>query len=128
MSTEGATANKMSSQWAAYILREETLNKQLNILYAGRLKIQRRIVKQGGAKWRGYSFKELVQEGLTEKLCFAHRSVFSVTQSCPTFLGSMDHSSPGFSVRGILQARILEQVAISSSRGFFLTQGLNLPL
>ena len=32
---------------------------------------------------------------------------------------------PGSSVHGILQARILEWVAISSSRGLFLTQGLN---
>ena len=32
------------------------------------------------------------------------------------FLKPMDRSPPGFSVRGILQARILEQVAISSSR------------
>ena len=32
---------------------------------------------------------------------------------------------PGSSVHGILQARTLEWVAISSSRGIFLTQGLN---
>ena len=31
----------------------------------------------------------------------------------------MDYSSSGFSVHGILQARVLEWVAISSSRGFF---------
>ena len=35
---------------------------------------------------------------------------------------------PGSSVHGILQARILEWVAIPFSRGFFLTQGLNLGL
>jgi len=35
----------------------------------------------------------------------------------------MDCSSPGFSVHGISQARILEQVAIFSSRGIFPTQG-----
>ena len=34
----------------------------------------------------------------------------------------------GSSVCGIFQARILEQVAISSSRGIFPTQGLNLRL
>ena len=38
-------------------------------------------------------------------------------QSCPTFCDSMDCSPRGFSVRGILQARILEWVAISFSRG-----------
>ena len=34
-------------------------------------------------------------------------------------------SRPGSSVHGILQARILEWVAIPLSRGIFLTQGLN---
>ena len=37
-------------------------------------------------------------------------------QSCLTLCNSMDCSQPGFSVHGILQARILEWVAISSSR------------
>ena len=37
------------------------------------------------------------------------------TQSCLTFCNPMDCSSPGFSVHGILQARILEWVAISYS-------------
>ena len=40
-----------------------------------------------------------------------------VTESCPTLYGSMDHSPPGSSVYGILQARILEWVAVSLSRG-----------
>ena len=39
-----------------------------------------------------------------------------VTQSCPTLCDSMDCSPPGSSVRGILQARILEWVAIPFSR------------
>ena len=37
----------------------------------------------------------------------------------------MDCSPPGFSVHGILQARILEWVAMPSSRGIFPTQGSN---
>ena len=40
-----------------------------------------------------------------------------VAQSCPTFCDPMDCSPPGSSVYGILQARILEWVAISFSRG-----------
>ena len=40
-----------------------------------------------------------------------------VTQSCPTLCDPMDCSPPGSSVHGILQARILEWVAISSFRG-----------
>ena len=37
-----------------------------------------------------------------------------VAQSCPTLCDHMDCSPPGSSVHGILQARILEWVAISS--------------
>ena len=37
----------------------------------------------------------------------------------------MDCNPPGSSVYGIFQAKILEWVAISSSRGIFPTQGSN---
>ena len=41
-----------------------------------------------------------------------------VVQSCPTPLcDPMDYSPPGPSVHGILQTRILEWVAMASSRG-----------
>ena len=39
-----------------------------------------------------------------------------VAQSCPTLCDSMESSPPGSSVHGILQARILEKVAIPFSR------------
>ena len=39
-----------------------------------------------------------------------------LAQSCPTLCDPMDYSPPGSSVRGFLQARILEWVAISFSR------------
>ena len=39
-----------------------------------------------------------------------------VTQSCPTLCDSIDCSPPDSSVHGILQARILERVAMPSSR------------
>ena len=42
-----------------------------------------------------------------------------VAQSCPTLCDPMDCSPPGSSVHGILQARILEWVAIRFSRGSF---------
>ena len=42
-----------------------------------------------------------------------------VTQSCLTLCDPMDCSLPGSSVYGILQARILEWVAILFSRGHF---------
>jgi len=40
-----------------------------------------------------------------------------VTQSCPTLRDPIDYSPPGSSVHGILQAWILEWVAISFSKG-----------
>ena len=40
-----------------------------------------------------------------------------VTQSCPTLCDLMDCSLPGSSIHGIFQARVLERVAISFSRG-----------
>ena len=39
-----------------------------------------------------------------------------VVQSCPTLCDPMECNLPGSSVHGILQARTLEWVAISSSR------------
>ena len=41
----------------------------------------------------------------------------SVAQSCPTLCDPIDGSPPGSAVPGILQARILEWVTISFSRG-----------
>ena len=40
-----------------------------------------------------------------------------VSQSCPTLCDRMDCSPPGSLVHGILQARIMEWVAMPSSRG-----------
>ena len=50
-----------------------------------------------------------------------------VLQSCPTLWDPIDCSSPGSSIHGIFQARILEWVAIYSV-GIFLTKELNLSL
>ena len=41
-----------------------------------------------------------------------------VIQPCPTLLQPHDYSPPGSSVHEIFQARILERVPISSSRGY----------
>ena len=45
------------------------------------------------------------------------KSESEVAQSCPTLCDPMDCSPPGSSIHGIFQARILEWVAISFSRG-----------
>ena len=49
-------------------------------------------------------------------------------QSCLTLWDPMDCSPSGSSVQGIFQARILEWVEISSSRGSSQPQGWNLHL
>ena len=51
-----------------------------------------------------------------------------VTQLCPTLCNPMNCSPPASSVHRILQARVLEWVAIPFSRGVFPTQGVNLGL
>ena len=50
-------------------------------------------------------------------ITFLPRSESEVAQSCPTLCDPVDCSLPGSSLHGILQARILEWVAISFSRG-----------
>ena len=56
------------------------------------------------------------------KGCPGVESESEVSQSCPTLCDPVDCSS---SVHGIFQARVLEWVAISFSRGIFPTQGSN---
>ena len=46
-----------------------------------------------------------------------HEVQVKIAQSCPTLCDPMDYSLPGSSVHGILQARILEWVAVPFSRG-----------
>ena len=54
---------------------------------------------------------------LNRKIIWKRVCVCEVTQSCPTLCDPVDCSPPGSSVHEILQARILEWVAISFSRG-----------
>ena len=49
--------------------------------------------------------------------CNHYHNQSEVAQSCPTLGDPMDCSLPGSSVHGIFQARVLEWVAISFSRG-----------
>ena len=72
-------------------------------------------IKQVKANWMRLLLSEICSRHTFpySSLCSAQ----SVTQSCPTLCNPIDCSPPGSSVHGILQARILEQVAISCSRG-----------
>ena len=80
------------------------------------------LVLMGGAMLS----KSLIQfsvdgQGCVPSLLFELRPNYKVksevTQSCPTLCNPMDCSLPGFSVHGIFQARVLEWVAVSFSRG-----------
>ena len=52
-------------------------------------------------------------------ICASDLHARLVIQSCPTLCDPMDGGLPGSSVHGIILAKILEWVAISSSRGSF---------
>ena len=52
-------------------------------------------------------------------------SLLVLTQSCPILCNPVDCSPPGYSVHGILQARIPEWIAIFLLQGIFLTQKSN---
>ena len=60
--------------------------------------------------------KDNVKEWNVQMLSF-ERVLCFVTQLCPTLCDPTDCSPPGSSVHGILQARLLEWVAVPFSRG-----------
>ena len=65
----------------------------------------------------GEMFAKAADAKLRLYLCFTYSLCAKAVQSCLTLCDPMDHSPPGSSVHGILQARILEWVALPSSRG-----------
>ena len=62
-----------------------------------------------------HTSRVLAQAASAQKKECVH--VCFITQACLTLCNPLDYSPPGFSVHGILQARILEWVAIPFSRG-----------
>ena len=62
-----------------------------------------------------FSFWKMLSANLSEVIQLEHACC--VTKSCLTICDPMDCSPPGSSVHEIFLARILEQVAISSSKG-----------
>ena len=73
----------------------------------------------------GYSSYLKILDHISKFLVPGKESESEVMQSCPTLCYPVDYSPPCSSVHGILQARILEWVAISFSKVIFPTQGLN---
>ena len=60
--------------------------------------------------------------------CLEWKGKWKALSHCPTLCSTMDHSPPGSSVHGILQARILELGSHSFLQGIFPIQGWNLGL
>ena len=61
--------------------------------------------------------RERLVEWMKEMMYLYAAAAAKPLQSCPTLRNPMDCSLPASSVHGILQGRILEQVAIPFSRG-----------
>ena len=58
---------------------------------------------------------------------YSEWSESEVAQLCPTLCDPVDYSPPGSSVHGILQARILERVAIFFSRMYIQSTSCEMP-
>ena len=68
-------------------------------------------------------WENLLSCSVLQLLIYESENVIAlVAQSCPTLCDPVDYSLPGSSVHGILQARILEWVAVPFSRGFSETE------
>ena len=63
-----------------------------------------------------YGYQWEIRGGINWEIGIDMYTVCVCTQSCLTLCNPMDCSLPGSSVHGIFQARILEWIAISSSR------------
>ena len=61
------------------------------------------------------NIKVCSRKDLMSKALFPTTTAAKSLQSCPTMCNPIDSSPPGPAIPGILQARILEWVAISSS-------------
>ena len=92
----------------------------LPVCWATCMQVKRQQLEPDMEQWTGSKLgKGYIQavfcHPLISLLCSVKWS--EVAQSCPTLCNPMDCSLPGSSLHGVLQARILEWVAISFSRG-----------
>ena len=92
-----------STAWSSWICNVKLRRGRAGCQVTGRFSIAR---------------KQLLQIPHCSRVnCLGAGTMCLVTQLCPTLCDPMDCSPPGSSVHGILQARILEWVAIPLSRG-----------
>ena len=82
----------------------------------GSLPLLQRIPLTQGSNWGLPHCRWILHQLSCQGSPIAHGES-EVTQSCPTLCDPVDCSLPGFSIHGTLQARILEWVTISFSRG-----------
>ena len=89
-------------------------------------------VNSGSWRWTGrpgvlrfMASQRVGNDWVTELNWMGHWSERKVAQLCLTLHNPMDYSLPGSSVHGIIQARILDWVAVPFSRAIFPTQRLN---
>ena len=80
--------------------------EELGLTLVGRALLSKALIQLSANEW-----------GYTCSLCTC--TCAKSLQSCPVLCDPVDYSSPGSSVHGILQARILNWVAMLSSRGSF---------
>ena len=73
-------------------------------------------------KLKSHTIIQLNSQNTHKVVTHIMASCAKVTQSCPTLHDPMDCSPPGSSVHGVLWARILEWVAISSPTEAFRKQ------
>ena len=84
--------------------------KGYSLQYSGLENSVDRIVQEVAKSWTRLS-------DFLSSLCDTNCCCCLVAKSCPTLCNPMDYSLPGSSVHGISQARILEWVAVSYSKG-----------
>ena len=98
-------------------------NKNASVSLSCWLKKKKKVVKiskrEAITDWQLEILSKMIESFILWMRAFkeAPEWVSEVAQSCPTLCNAMDYSLPGFSLYGILQARVLEWVAISFPRG-----------
>ena len=80
------------------------------MLFGSMMLMNKNVKETATGSWSAFIPNILLSRG-------THESESEVAQSCPTLCDPMDCSLSGSSVHGIFQARVLEWIAISFSRG-----------
>ena len=79
--------------------------------------VRERTLQSGARSWKISKFNRHLEGELWRPWASTCMNVCEVAQSCPTLCDPIDCSLPHSFVHGIFQARVLERVAISFSRG-----------